>query len=147
MTTTDGRTIGLAHYAGRAVAERVLDRHGLAFFDHLALRAAHAADGPLTLEELTDHLTTSLKGDPVQYRETVTSLAAKGYLDQDAALRLTLSPAGRALFTTATAEIAEVSARIYAGIPEEDLTTAGRVLGLVTQRANAELTALTAPRG
>ncbi|MHC5907420.1 MarR family transcriptional regulator [Streptomyces sp. S6] len=146
MTTTDGRTIGLAHHAGRAVAERVLGRHRLAFLDHLALRAAHTADSPLTAQELTGRLTDALKGDPVQYRETVTSLTARGHLDQDATGHLTLSPAGRALYTTATAEIAEASARIYAGIPEEDLTTTGRVLALVTQRANAELTAQTAAR-
>jgi hypothetical protein len=28
---------------------------------------------------------------------------------------------------------------VYAGIPAEDLATAGRVLALVTERANAEL--------
>ncbi|MFE2738808.1 MarR family transcriptional regulator, partial [Streptomyces sp. NPDC059349] len=34
--------------------------------------------------------------------------------------------------------------RIWGGIPAEDLAAAGRVLALVTERANAELAALTA---
>lgn len=38
-----------------------------------------------------------------------------------------------------TAEIGPVSAKLYAGIPAEDLAVAGRVLTLITQRANAEL--------
>ncbi|RST08678.1 hypothetical protein EF910_00010 [Streptomyces sp. WAC07149] len=39
---------------------------------------------------------------------------------------------------------APVTARIWGGIPSEDLAAAGRVLALVTERANVELTALTA---
>ncbi|MFE2739040.1 MarR family transcriptional regulator, partial [Streptomyces sp. NPDC059349] len=34
--------------------------------------------------------------------------------------------------------------RIWGGIPAEDLAAAGRVLALVTERANAELAAMTA---
>ena len=51
------------------------------------------------------------------------------------------TPDGR-LFTRSAAETAPISARIYAGIPAEDLAAAGRVLTLVTERANAELAAL-----
>lgn len=38
-----------------------------------------------------------------------------------------------------SAESAGISARLCAGIPAEDLATAGRILTLVTERANAEL--------
>ncbi|MET8978282.1 MarR family transcriptional regulator [Streptomyces sp. NPDC004539] len=141
MTTVDGRTIGLAHYAGRALAERVLDRHRLAFLDHLALRAAHTADLPPTPEELAARLTADLKEDPARSRRAVDSLVTRGHLEFDGP-GLRPSPTGRALFATATAEVAEVSARIYAGLSEEELTAAGRVLEQVTRRANAELAAL-----
>lgn len=50
-----------------------------------------------------------------------------------------LTDAGRELYETTTQETAEISARLYAGIPAEDLAVAGRVLTLVTERANAEL--------
>lgn len=36
-----------------------------------------------------------------------------------------------------------IGARVWGGIPAEDLAAAGRVLALVTERANAELAALT----
>ena len=43
-----------------------------------------------------------------------------------------------------SSETAVISARIYAGIPAEDLAAAGRVLALVAERANTELAALAA---
>ncbi|MFH9943124.1 hypothetical protein ACH4OT_27850 [Streptomyces murinus] len=52
--------------------------------------------------------------------------------------------AGRELLAATGAETAPISARIWGGIPAEDLTAVGRVLTLVTERANAELAALTA---
>ncbi|MDX3382443.1 MarR family transcriptional regulator [Streptomyces niveiscabiei] len=142
MTTVDGRIIGLAHHAGRAVAERVLDRHRLGFLDHLALRAALDAEEPFTPDDLAARLTGDLKNDPAVSKEAVTALAARGYLeffDGPHLLRPTF--AGRALFAAASAEIAEASARIYAGLTEEELAVAGRVLEVVTRRANTELEA------
>ncbi|MGO4749592.1 MarR family transcriptional regulator, partial [Streptomyces sp. 2MCAF27] len=53
--------------------------------------------------------------------------------------RVRLTAAGRELHESTSAETAEISARLYAGIPAEDLAVAGRVLALVTERANAEL--------
>ncbi|WP_416970948.1 MarR family transcriptional regulator [Streptomyces sp. 4F14] len=143
MTTVNGRTIGLAHHAGRAVAERVLDRHGIGFLDHLALRAALAADGPFTPDDLADRLSDDLKNDHAVSKEAVTYLAARGYLEFfDGPRLLRPTDAGRALFATASAAVAEVSARLYAGLTEEELTVAGRVLDVVTERANAELAEL-----
>lgn len=68
-----------------------------------------------------------------------TSSSAK-LLEEDPAeaSRLRLTDAGRELYESTTAETAEISARLYAGIPAEDLVIAGRVLTLVTERANAE---------
>lgn len=52
--------------------------------------------------------------------------------------------AGHELIAAASAEIAPITARIWGGIPAKDLAAAGRVLALVTERASAELAALTA---
>ncbi|MFM9613061.1 MarR family transcriptional regulator [Streptomyces niveiscabiei] len=143
MTTVNGRIIGLAHHAGRAVAERVLDRHQLGFLDHLALRAALAADGPFRPDDIADQLTIDLKNDFDVSKEAVTHLAARGLLEFfDGPRLLRPTDAGRELFAAASAEIAEASARLYAGLTEEELAVAGRVLEVVTQRANAELAQL-----
>ncbi len=53
-------------------------------------------------------------------------------------------PAARSeLIATLGAATAPLSARIWGGIPAEGLAAAGRVLALVTARADAELAALT----
>lgn len=52
--------------------------------------------------------------------------------------------AGRELLASVGTRTAPISARIWGGIPAEDLAAAGRVLALVTERADAELAALNA---
>lgn len=51
MTTTtpllDPRVIALAHYAGRALLENVLARHGATFQQSVTLRLAAVAEGPV----------------------------------------------------------------------------------------------------
>jgi hypothetical protein len=40
---------------------------------------------------------------------------------------------------TIRASVSEITARLYADLPADDLAAAGRVLAVVTERANAEL--------
>ena len=75
-------------------------------------------------------------------RDLVAGIGRKERVADGAHLRPT--DAGRELLAATGAETAPISARIWGGIPAEDLTAAGRVLALVTERANAELAALTA---
>jgi DNA-binding MarR family transcriptional regulator len=137
----DARALGLAHYAARGVLEHVLARHGITFQQQIALRAALTADAPLTPDDLVAHVRGSLKTDPAGIRATVDELLAKQLLVEDGA-HLHPTDAGRELIAAAGAETAPISARIWGGIPAEDLAAAGRVLALVTERANAELEAL-----
>ncbi|MGX1273751.1 MarR family transcriptional regulator [Streptomyces phaeoluteigriseus] len=144
MTTTappvDSRVIGLAHYAARAVLERVLSRHGVTFQQQVALRPA-VVDGPLDREALVGRVVAALKADPADAHAAIGELLAKGLLAADGeSIRAT--DAGRALLDAVSAETAPVSARIYAGISAEDRAVAGRVLARVTERAEAELAAM-----
>ncbi|MFI9781137.1 MarR family transcriptional regulator [Streptomyces sp. NPDC051956] len=152
MTTTastatapvaDARGLALAHYAARGVLEHVLARHGATFQQQVALRAAVTADAPQTPGDLATEVQGSLKADPADIRATLDELLAKQLLVEDGA-HLRPTDAGRELLAAAGAETAPISARIWGGIPAEDLAAAGRVLALVTERANAELAALTA---
>ncbi len=74
-------------------------------------------------------------------RDVIEELTAAELMEEDPAeaSRMRLTDAGRELYESTTAETAEISARLYAGIPTEDLEIAGIVLALVTERANAEL--------
>ncbi|MEV4875873.1 MarR family transcriptional regulator [Streptomyces cyaneofuscatus] len=139
----DARGLGLAHYAARGVLENVLARHGATFPQQIALRAAITSDAPQTPDDLVARVQESLKADPAGIRSVLDELQAKELLVADGE-HLRPTDAGRALIATVAAETAPISARIWGGIPAEDLAAAGRVLALVTERADAELAALTA---
>jgi len=139
----DARALGLAHYAARGVLEHVLARHGVTFQQQVVLRAAVTADAPQTADDLVTQVRGSLKADPADIRATLDELLAEQLLVADGA-HLRPTDAGRELLAAVGAKTAPISARIWGGIPAEDLAAAGRVLALVTERANAELAALTA---
>ncbi|MFI8326211.1 MarR family transcriptional regulator [Streptomyces sp. NPDC085529] len=147
MTTTttapaaDARMLGLAHYAARGVLEHVLGRHGVTFLQQMSLRAAVTADAPLTPDELVARVRASVKGDPADAHAALDALLAKALLVADGP-HLLPTDAGRELLATVAAEAAPLSARVWGNIPPEDLAAAGRVLALVTERADRELAAL-----
>lgn len=140
--TADSRALGLAHYAARGVLEHVLARHGVTFQQQVTLRAAVTAGAPRTPDELIAEVRGSLKADAAEIRATVDGLLDKELLVAEGP-RLRPTEAGRELLAAVGAVTAPISARIWAGIPAEDLAAAGRVLALVTERADAELAALT----
>lgn len=151
MTTTtpsttpllDPRVIALAHYAGRALLEHVLARHGVTFQQSVTLRLAAVAEGPVGRAAITDGIVGSLKIDTAEADSVVDELIAAGLLASEEPSQVRITDAGRELYETTSAETAPISARIYAGIPKEDLAVAGRVLTLITERANSEFAALT----
>ncbi|NUR01840.1 MAG: MarR family transcriptional regulator [Streptomyces sp.] len=138
----DPRVIALAHYAGRAVLEHILARHGATFQQQITLRPL-AAEGPLQREELVRQVADALKTDAAEVQGVIEELITKGLVAAEAS-GVHATEAGRAFHAEVSAETAVISARIYAGIPAQDLAAAGRVLALVAERANAELAALTA---
>ncbi|WMX46292.1 MarR family transcriptional regulator [Streptomyces roseicoloratus] len=138
----DARTLGLAHYAARAVLEHVLAGHGITFQQQIALRAAVTAETAQTPDQLVASVRASLKADPTDARATLDELVNRRLLVADGS-HLLPTDAGRALLTSVAAETAPVTARVWGGIPAEDLAAAGRVLALVTTRANEALAELT----
>ncbi|MFJ9722307.1 MarR family transcriptional regulator [Streptomyces sp. NPDC101209] len=144
MTTTapvaDARSLGLAHYAARAALESVLSRHGLTFQQHITLRSVVVAGSPVERDALVAQVTGSLKVETAAARDVVAELLGKGLLTAEST-HVRVADAGRALYAEVAAEAGELSARIWSGIPAEDLAATGRVLALVTERADAELAA------
>ncbi|MEU9448235.1 MarR family winged helix-turn-helix transcriptional regulator [Streptomyces sp. NPDC048277] len=145
MTTTapllNARVIALAHHAPRALLERVLDRHGVTFHQNVTLRLVAVADGSIARDDLAGEVTGALKTDVSVVHGVIGELTAGKLVEADPAdaTRLRVTDAGRELYETVSAESAEIAARLYAGIPEEDLAVAGRALTLITERANTEL--------
>jgi DNA-binding MarR family transcriptional regulator len=147
MTTTapvaDSRALGLAHYAARAVLESVLEGHGATFQQQVALRLVALAEQPVEREALVAQVVDSLKVDAADAHRVVDELGTKGLVTVDGT-QVRITDAGRDLYATVTAETGRMSARIWGDIPAQDLAAAGRVLATVTERANAELAALSA---
>ncbi|MFE7277644.1 MarR family winged helix-turn-helix transcriptional regulator [Streptomyces sp. NPDC057623] len=146
MTTTtpplNPRVIALAHYASRALLENVLARHGATFQQSVTLRLVAVADGPVERDHLVGEVVGALKIDASEAHSVVDELTAAGLLAPQESSRVRITDAGRELYDRTGAETAPITARVYAGIPAEDLAATGRVLSLITQRADAELAAL-----
>ncbi|WP_030322833.1 winged helix DNA-binding protein [Streptomyces sp. NRRL B-3229] len=138
------RVIALAHYAARGILEHVLARHGLTFQQSVTLRLAAVAEGPVERQHLVDDVVGSLKIRTQEAQAVVDELVTAGALAARLPSQVRITDAGRQLYEVTSAETAPVSARVYDGIPEEELAVAGRVLSLITERANRELAALTA---
>ncbi len=137
----DARALGLAHYAARGVLEHVLARHGVTFLQQIALRTAATAATALTGDDLVTRVRASVKGDPADVRAALDALRDKALLTTDGP-RLLPTDAGRDLLAAVAAEAAPLSARVWGGIPADDLAAAGRVLALVTERADRVLAEL-----
>ncbi|MFF1546073.1 MarR family winged helix-turn-helix transcriptional regulator [Streptomyces sp. NPDC058291] len=145
MTTTaptvDGRVVALAHYASRALVENVLTAHGATFHQSVVIRAVALAAGSTSRDELVADVSGSLKVDESLVHGVIEELTAAKLLDETPGQpsRIRLTDAGRELYEKTSTEGAEIADRLYAGIPADELAVAGRVLTLVTERANAEL--------
>ncbi|WP_432196181.1 MarR family transcriptional regulator [Streptomyces sp. bgisy027] len=148
MTTTtplvDPRVIALAHYAGRALLENVLARHGSTFQQSVTLRLVAVAEGPVERDTLVAGVVGALKIDAAQAHSVVDELIAAELLADQEPSAVRITEAGRERHTSTSAATAPITARIYDGIPKEDLAAAGRVLTLITERADAEFAAMTA---
>ncbi|MDW4908933.1 MarR family winged helix-turn-helix transcriptional regulator [Streptomyces sp. ADMS] len=142
--TLNPRVIALAHYAGRALLENVLARHGATFQQSVTLRLVAVAEGPVDREQLVGQVVDALKIDEADVHAVVEELVEGGMLTTESTL-LSITDTGRELYRTTSAETAPISARIYAGIPAGDLAVAGRVLSLINERANTELAAMAGP--
>ncbi|WP_326733924.1 hypothetical protein [Streptomyces sp. NBC_01022] len=144
MTTTpsvNGQVIGQAHYATRAVLERLLAETGATFHESVALNATADGDGSIERDRLVERMTSTLKVDTTTAEAALSGLLAQGLLEEQSAdvARLTLTAAGKETHRAQRAGIATITARLYADLPAEDMAAAGRVLTELTARANAVL--------
>ncbi|WP_406089673.1 hypothetical protein [Streptomyces sp. NBC_01013] len=139
--TVNGQVIGQAHYATRAVLERLLAGTGTTFHQSVALNATADNDGPIDRSGLVERMTATLKIGATVAQDTLSGLTSAGLMEElpGQASRLVLTAAGAEVQRTNRTGIAEITARLYADLPAEDLAAAGRVLTEVTARANAVL--------
>ncbi|WP_033818457.1 MarR family winged helix-turn-helix transcriptional regulator [Kitasatospora sp. MBT63] len=141
VPTLNGQVIGRAHYATRALLERLLAPSGTTFQQSLALNAVADEGGTADREQVLARLTAGLKTDRAAALSVLAELTDAGLLapSPDAADGVALTPAGRGRQAGIRADVADLTARLYGGLPPEDLAAAARVLTALTARADAEL--------
>jgi DNA-binding MarR family transcriptional regulator len=103
------------------------------------LTVTAASGSAIDRDQLVARITGARKIDAYQVEAAISELADAGLVLPGDQTRVGLSEAGQARFHEIRAALQDVTGRLFADFPPEDLATAGRVLAIVTARANAEL--------
>ncbi|GAA1373927.1 MarR family transcriptional regulator [Streptomyces beijiangensis] len=140
-TTVNGQVIGQAHYATRALLEGLLVQSGATFHQTLGLNYVATRGGSADIGAIVDALVGGVKIEAELARTVVDELIAAKLLEAAPGDLVRFTDAGAELHANTRAAGAELTVRLYGDIPAADLETAGRVLALVTERANSELAA------
>jgi hypothetical protein len=137
--TLNGRTIGQAERATRAVLDDLLATLDLDFEQWIPINLVALNGAPMATTALVAALQGGLRVPAATAEAMIERLGATGLTERSSDGILVLSPTGTAVHDRVQAGIEGIVERLYADIPADDLATAGRVLSLITDRATAEL--------
>lgn len=134
------QVIGQAESALGALLEPLLDQAELTFPQWLVLVITSASGGSVARGELVQRISTSRKLPGVQVLSALDKLSVAGLVEttDDADVTVALTPVGSARFQDVRGKVDEITGRLF-DLPADDLVVAGRVLSIVTARANAEI--------
>jgi DNA-binding MarR family transcriptional regulator len=145
LTPLTPQILGLAENAQRALLERTLAASSspirLTYQLWVALAVTAGSEGQsLDREQVAARVAAGLKIDRDAALATLAELA-EGQLIEDIqdGQSVVLTETGLALFRQISSAGARSVARLYADVPADDLAIAGRVLTVITARADAEL--------
>ena len=132
------QVIGQAESALGALLDPLLSRTGTTFRQWLVLTVTAASGGDIDHDQLVARISGARKIDGAQVEAAIAELDGAGLAEGTS--RVILTAAGLARFAGIRGELEEITARLF-DFPAEDLAAAGRVLAILTERANAELAA------
>ena len=130
------QVIGQAESALGALLEPLLAGAGITFQQWLVLAVTAASGGRADRGQLVARIAGARKVDGTLVESAIAELTAAGLATATGPLALT--DAGRNVYGRVRGAIDELNAELFA-FPPDDLATAGRVLSIVTARANAVL--------
>lgn len=129
--TLTPRVIGETEKTLNAFLGRLLAGTGVAEPQWVILSVAITGGGSITPQQAA----FALKITEPQARDELNQLTTAGYLtDGNSATQR-----ARDLFAQVRSATHEITERLWGDLPAQDLATAGRVLSIITERANAEL--------
>ena len=132
------QVIGQAESALGALLDPLLSRTGTTFHQWLVLTVTASSGGDIDHDQLVARVSGARKVDGAEVEAAIAGLDAAGLAEGTG--RVILTAAGLARFAEIRGALEEITARLF-DFPAEDLAAAGRVLAILTERANAELAA------
>jgi hypothetical protein len=130
------KVIGQAESALGALLDPLLAEAGITFGQWLVLTVTAASGTGAGRGQLAARIADARKTSQTAIEAAIAELATAGLVTADGPVVLT--DAGRTVYQRIRGRLEEITTRLF-DFPAEDLATAGRVLGIVTARANALL--------
>ena len=130
------QVIGQAESALGALLEPLLARTGITFQQWLVLTVTAASGASIDSGQLVARISNARKVDGATVEAAIAKLAAAGLVTADGPV--TLTAVGQAGYQSIRGALEEITTGLF-DFPADDLATAGRVLSIVTSRANAVL--------
>jgi hypothetical protein len=133
--------IGQTEKALNAILDEQLAGTGLTEPQWVTLTIAVMSRGTIDHAAFISHVADALKISHSEAQARIDELAATHLLElpQDDSSPVAVTEAGSQLHGRIRTSVTEITQRLWGDLPADDLTVAGRVLGTVLTRANAEL--------
>jgi hypothetical protein len=130
------QVIGQAESALGALLEPLLAEGEITFHQWLVLTVTAAGGGSIDRGQLVARISGARKVDAAAIEAAIAELATAGLVAAEGAVAFT--DAGREAHQRIRGAVEEITASLF-DFPSEDLAVAGRVLSILTARANALL--------
>jgi DNA-binding MarR family transcriptional regulator len=132
--------IGQTEKALNSILDRELAGTGLTEPQWVTLTIAVMSGGTIDPASYVGRVADALKISPAQARAQIDELAAAELVEvSEHGSPVRVADTGSRLHGRIRAAVTEITGRLWGDLPTDDLATAGRVLGTVLERANAEL--------
>ena len=134
------RVIGQAEKTMNAILDRLLAGTGLTEPQWVILTLAVTGGGPAQRDQFTRTVAGALKISETDARACVGEMVAAQQLQiTGEPPAVTATGAALRLHSRISADTTEITRQLWGDLPAGDLATAGRVLAIITERANAQL--------
>jgi hypothetical protein len=131
--------IGQTEKALNAILDRQLAGTGITEPQWVTLTLTMVSGGAIDRAELIRRVGGATQASPAAVAERITELTAAGFLRDGDDGRVQVTGEGQTRWTQIRTAIGPITQRLWGDLPAEDLAAAGRVLGIVLDRANAVL--------
>jgi hypothetical protein len=131
--------IGQTEKALNAILNHQLADTGIIESQWVTLTLSVVNGGDIDRAELIHRVAAATQSSPALVAQRITELTAAGFLRDGDDGRVQVTDEGQTRWTQVRTAIGPITQGLWGDLPAEDLAAAGRVLGIVLDRANAVL--------